>query len=288
MDRTIPPSLLAILSRFQERFPRQGSFRNFLLLVMGWILCGGRRTISRVIQASGEIRKGRGHSAFYRFFSRAAWEPDEIGLDLLRHLLTIAQPSKEPIVLIVDDTLAKKRGPKIYGAGMHHDGTASSYGRGPSGKRHVSFSYGHSWVVISAHFPLPWSPNRGISIPILFRLYRSKKLTPSEEYVKRTMLAREMLGLLHDAFPDQRFLILGDNEYACGTTVRDLPGNAAFVGPNAQGCRALRAPRLEDAEAARQEAGEGRQAPLARTNHIGSELPLAGGNCRDLRQEGVS
>jgi len=184
-----------------------------------------------VIQASGAVEEGRGHSAFYRFFSRASWNPDAIGIKLLGLVMFYAGLVQKVVNLLVDDSLAKKRGPHIFGAGMHHDAPASTYGRGPSGKRHVSFAFGHSWVVLSVHVPLPWNPNRGISLPILFRLYRPKKLTPVEHYVKRTELAREMIEFVLAAFPNRRFRILGDNEYACRTVVRDLPHNATFVGP---------------------------------------------------------
>mgnify|MGYP001079664668 CR=1 FL=1 len=233
MDSNIPLCLWSILSEFESCFSRPESFGNFLKLVLGWILCKGRHTISRVIQASGAVEEGRGHSAFYRFFSRSSWSPDLIGLKLLGLIVCIYSQLflGGTIFLIIDDTLMKKRGGRLFGAGMHHDGSASTYGRGPSGKPHKAFSFGHNWVVLSVFVPLPRLMGRGISIPILFRLYRPKKLTPVEHYRKRTVLAREMLDLLLKTFPERRFLLLGDNEYACRTVVRDLPDQMDFVGP---------------------------------------------------------
>jgi hypothetical protein len=133
---------------------------------------------------------------------------------------------------MVDDTLAAKSGPHIFGAGMHHDAGASTYGRGSRKGRVVSFAFGHNWVVLAIFLPLPWNRQRGLAIPVLFRLYRSKKLCPTREYRKRTVLAREMVDVLCSWLPEGRRLILtGDGEYACRTLVRELPTHLDFVGP---------------------------------------------------------
>jgi hypothetical protein len=58
-------------------------------------------------------------STFYRLFSEARWSRDALG----RVLFALVEPGLEagPIYLALDDTLARKRGPKVFGAGMHHD-----------------------------------------------------------------------------------------------------------------------------------------------------------------------
>ncbi|MGH6932575.1 MAG: hypothetical protein ACREEE_09100, partial [Dongiaceae bacterium] len=66
---------------------------------------------------------------------------------------------------------------------------------------HVSFSFGHSWVVLALWVPLPWNAERGIAVPILFRLYRPKKRCPEGKYRKRTELAAELLAILASWLP---------------------------------------------------------------------------------------
>ena len=100
----------------------------------------------------------------------------------------------ERIEAAVDDTLCHRTGPHLFGAGMHHDAATSTYGGG--GGRRTSFAFGHNWVVLSVHVPYPWNPDRGIAIPVLFRLYRAKKRCPQTHYRKRTVLAEEMLRIL--------------------------------------------------------------------------------------------
>jgi hypothetical protein len=71
-----------------------------------------------------------------------------------------------------------------------------------------------------------------MAIPIDFRLYRSKKQCPKEQYRKRTELAREMIEEINTWLPqDRTVILLGDTEYACCKVVHSLPERITFVGP---------------------------------------------------------
>lgn len=265
----IPSTVWPILLSFSSCFTAP-TFENFVVLATGWILCQGRHTVSRVIQAAGEAGRQKSHSAFYRFLSRASWDPNDLGRVLFRLFLPFL-----PTVITapLDDTLAHKSGPHFWGAGMYHDAGQSTYGRRSAGGRNIVLSFGHSWVVLSVWVPLPWNHNRGIAVPVLFGLYRSKKqfenqekkrpkkkqkakkrrarkrakkkarkkakkeakkqaqLQATREYRKRTELAVELIQTLASWIPDGRTLqIVGDMEYACRTVVRNLPEGVVFVG----------------------------------------------------------
>jgi hypothetical protein len=186
------------------------SFSNFCALAEGWILCLGRHSISRVIQfmPTGDTR----HTRFYDFFSRSHWEPDELSA-LLIPMVQKLIPQEMTVHAAVDDTLAYRSGAHIWGAGMHYDALRSNYGRGA--KRVVSLAFGHSWVIVSLLVPPPWSRARLLAIPVLFRLYRSKKTCPVDDYLKRSELAAELVELLCRWLPSNRRLrLLGDDEYA--------------------------------------------------------------------------
>jgi len=60
---------------------------HFAALVSGMILCQGRHTISRVIQAAGDLTGGKHHSAFYRFLAEGSWCADQVGQVLFTLLL---------------------------------------------------------------------------------------------------------------------------------------------------------------------------------------------------------
>jgi hypothetical protein len=222
-------SLQWLLVNFSPLFT-EPSFGNFVALASGWLLCTGRRTISRVIQVSdlGDEAR-RHHSSLYRFFSRAVWDSDRLGACVFQLVLELL-PADAGIVLTVDDTLCRKGGAHIWGGGMHHDALLSTYG-GVS-KALKLFSFGHNWVILNVCIPLPWNAKRAIAIPIGFRLYRSKKRCPPTQYRKRTELARELAEQAAARVPaERRITLVGDTEYACREVVRDLPERVKFVGP---------------------------------------------------------
>lgn len=237
---TIPQTVRGLLENFRACFTRPG-FESFVALITGWIICQGRHSISRVIQASGAVGANKHHSCLYRFLSHGRWTTDAVGEILFRLLLPFT-PTE--VTLILDDTLCHKSGPHIFGAAMHYDSHASTYGRGTTAGRKGFFAFGHNWVVAALWIPLPWNQARGLAIPILFRLYRSKKRCPESKYRKRTEIAAALIELVISWLPDGHQLhVVADSEYACRTIVRGLPDNVAFTGPMAMDAALYAQPR---------------------------------------------
>jgi hypothetical protein len=197
------------------------TFRSLCAQVVGWLFAP-RRTISGILVASG-LAGTRHHSAFYRVFSSAKWSLDELGL-LVARLVIECFCLQGTVFLAVDDTLARKRGTKIHGVGMHHDPLLSS--RKTSVK-----SRAHCWVVLAIVVPVPWA-KKVVALPILFRLYRSPKSLPQSKPsdsidAARTkpQLAVELLKLLAKALPGRKLHLLGDGAYGCKEVVCNLPAN---------------------------------------------------------------
>src|SRR5919108_1781319 len=164
-DLILPPTLAALLTAFAPCVQTR-SVVVFEWLVVGWIVCQGRHTVTEVALASGAIG-GRHISVFHRFFSRASWTLDALG-HVVFTLAVQWVPSEQPPVVLGDDTLARKGGQSIALASMHHDPLLSS--------AHKPFaSFGHVWVVLALWVPLPFGSGRGFALPVLFRLYVSTK-----------------------------------------------------------------------------------------------------------------
>src|ERR1017187_3072400 len=109
------PSLLVLLLPLAPVF-REEVFHTFCLMTGAWILCLGRRTISRVWETTGEAKK-RNHASAFRLFSEAAWNWDEVCRLLMVEILASLVPGIK-VWLVVDDTLCHKRGAK--GAGNNN------------------------------------------------------------------------------------------------------------------------------------------------------------------------
>jgi SRSO17 transposase len=106
LPETFMPLAAAVASCFTAP-----SYRTFRYLVAGWVQCQGRRTITGVALAAGVV--GWWHvSVFHRFFSRARWDVDALGKVVFRLALPCV-PADQPVVVLVDDTLARKAGKAI-------------------------------------------------------------------------------------------------------------------------------------------------------------------------------
>ncbi len=231
-EESIPATIVTLLACFEGGFSK-GSYTNFVTLTVGWIVCQGRHSVSRVLQAAGDLSSKKHHSTFYRFLSRGCWSADALG-EVVFHLVKGLLPSE--ITVLVDDTLCEKSGSHIFGGCMHFSAARSTYGRGTKEGRKKFFAFGHNWVVLAIWVPLPWNRKRGLALPVLFRLYRSKKRCTKGQYQKRTELAAQLVRIFASWLPVDRHLhVVGDGEYACETLVRDLPQNVLFTGPIVMG-----------------------------------------------------
>lgn len=227
MKQYIPSSFWVMFVKFEPVFTAP-TFENFLLLVMGWIICMGKRNISRVIQFSLLGFRQKHHSILYRFFARAVWPVEKLTPILLALVLPLI-PAGQLLYFLIDETLCRRSGPHIWGAGIHYDPLCSNRGR--QGKKKVTvFANGHSWVIVSLWVPYPWNPLYGIALPVAFRLYVPKKVALPGQYRKRTELAREIIDELEKMVPQERILVQAvDQEFACRTCLLGQPSRVVSL-----------------------------------------------------------
>lgn len=216
---SLVPSFIALVEPFGAAMQAR-SFSLFLTLLTGWVFAT-RRTITGMLAAAGVVGH-RHHAAFHRFFSAARWSLDELGLLLFSMITPLLAPG--PVQLTVDDTLARKRGLKVFGAGMHHDPQLST-------RKLAVLRWGHSWVVLAVVVRLPFCPQRVFSLPILVRLYLNQKAASRwrRTYKKRTELALELLQRLCKAHPDREFHALADSAYGGESVLGHLPSNCGLT-----------------------------------------------------------
>lgn len=215
-------SLLSLLETLQTAFTRPG-FANLTVLFVGWVLTNGSHAVTQAL-VSVEIPGRRHHEAFHLFFSRGTWIPDEVGRLLFAKVLEMLVPPEAAIRAAIDDTLANKKGPEIFGIGSHLDPVRST-------KSRRIFAFGHVWVVLTVVVSVPFS-QRLWSLPLLFRLYRNKKECKKNgaRYRKKTELARDMVAILASWAPGRRIEFAADSAYCNATVLKKLPKNVVFFG----------------------------------------------------------
>jgi DDE superfamily endonuclease len=238
-------SFLDLLQYFSGVFTAP-TFQTFLQICNGWVLSHRHRFITDIIFSGGNVAKGH-WARFHRFFSDAAWNLDTLNMCLAMLVVRILAPTGT-ILLAVDDTLCRKRGLTIFGAGMHHDPLISS-------KAKPLVSWGHDWVVLSILIVHPfWAPTKVFALPIAERLYknrqglakgknkkitsansttpsqrRAKKTKPPADHRTRPQLAVELLTLAASWFPERDLLVSGDSAYGGKSVLSKLPANVQLI-----------------------------------------------------------
>lgn len=213
-------TLLAALEVVRPAFTEPG-YRNLIVIFAGWVSTTGTHAVTQALVEKA-VPGRRHHEAFHRFFSRGTWSTDAVGRLLFERVCAMF-PDLEPRFAI-DDTLAPKKGPNVFGIGSHLDAVRST-------KRVRVFTFGHVWVMLCVIVPVPFS-SRPWALPILFRLYRNKKDCERKRhlYRKKTELAREMIDVLRGWFGQRRILIAFDSAYCNDTVMHDLPESVVVFG----------------------------------------------------------
>jgi len=115
----------------------------------------GRRTISGLLCASAQ--QFTGWSAAFRLFERERFDREAL-FDPARRAVGERQNPMEPLVVMMDDTLMRKRGRKVHGA---------SWRRDPLGPPFCSnFVWGQRFLQISAALPEEGGIGRARGVPI--------------------------------------------------------------------------------------------------------------------------
>lgn len=133
-------------------------------VLMGLVFGRGRRTVTAWLRAVGV---GHDFSDYYYFLQPLGRKSSELAERLLT-LLLVRLETGPRVLLAVDDSPTKRAGPKVQGAGIHHNPTP-----GPTDQK---FLYGHVWVTIALVLRHPlWQT---IALPLVGLLYVRAKDVP--------------------------------------------------------------------------------------------------------------
>ncbi len=174
-------------------------------ILTGWVLAPGRRTVTAMI-AAGDPEGRRCHDSYHRFFRAARWSTNALWKVLGLHMVIMLCPSG-PLPLDCDDTLYKKSGRKIEGAGTFRDAVRST-------RNKVVYATGLNLVVVTLRVSPPWG-GMPIGVPVGVRLHRKGGPTTTD-------LATEIMAELADWLPDRTFSLCADGAYAW-LAGRELP-----------------------------------------------------------------
>jgi hypothetical protein len=193
---TISSTWAVLVQQFFSVFTAPGA-EIFCRLMIGWILCTTRRTVTGILPFADPSAK-RAHDAYHRFLPDARWSMAELWR-LLAKILIQAFYRDGIITLALDDTLFHRSGRKVNGAGWWRDAVRSTH-------KTIAYAWGLNLVVLTLQIQPPWG-GEPLGLPINMRLHRKNGPTLIQ-------LAVQMINEVRQWFPQRAFRVVADGFYA--------------------------------------------------------------------------
>src|SRR5260370_920107 len=121
-----------------------------------------------------EAAPSRAHS----FFSGGRWNPDDLGIYGAKLVISLLVPDGEPVEALIDDTLFRRRGKRVWASSWFHDGSA----QGPA-----KTGFGNNWVVLAVRVRLPMV-SRPVAVPGMAKLVVKGTTSASRLWRARRMV----------------------------------------------------------------------------------------------------
>jgi len=203
---TLSPDIIQLMSIFTIGMTVP-TLTKMVVLMQGTILTSGRRTITAALRAMGLSDEPQ-FSKYHQVFNRAKWSPWVLSKLLLRLLVNQCLPAEGALVLLIDDTLERRRGPKIKYKGWFRDPIRST-------AKHVSTSLGIRWLCVALAVRVPWS-GRNWALPFMVVPTLSPAVSQKLGKKHRTLLdwAEYLVVKIRRWQPDRPLILVGDGAFA--------------------------------------------------------------------------
>ncbi len=204
--------IIQLLSVFSVAFTAP-TFAKVMVLIFGTILAPGRRTVTTALRMMG-LGTDRHFSKYHRVLNRDRWSPWVVSKVLLSLIILIFLPSGSPLLLVIDETLERRRGKQIKYKGWFRDPILST-------KKYVVTSLGLRWVCLAVLVPVPWS-QRPWALPFMTVLALGVKTSMKLNKQHRTLVqwAEFMIDKVRRWQPQREITLVGDGSYAAVALVQ--------------------------------------------------------------------
>lgn len=218
--QTLPPFILTHLMPFRTIFLTNKTFLTAALLLIGSLMCRGGRTICSILRVLG-LKGETTFAKYHHVLNRSQWNVLAGSKILLEQL---DQDQSEPLKIVIDGHLERRKGAKIAARGHYRDAVQSS-------KNYTVISSGLKWLSVMALKRFSWC-KRTLALPFL------TVLMPSEESNKKSGKRHKTLQdwtcqviiQIRRWFPKRKIILTADNEFATAEiAIRCSNQGIAFV-----------------------------------------------------------
>ncbi|MCL1909184.1 MAG: transposase [Holophagaceae bacterium] len=221
-----------LFSKARSAFAQGRTYQKARSLAFSAIAGLGRRTVSGMLCAGA--MQFEDWSGAYRLFERERIDRKALFAPVMQEALAGLDPDG-PLVVMMDDTLVRKRGKKVHGTAWKRDPLGPPF--------HTNFVWGQRFLQLSVALPDKGCPGRARSIPIDFihapSAAKPKKNAPEpewEEYsrqreaMKVSAVGASRLKELSIQMKDRKVLCALDGGFTNRTVFRGMPRNVALIG----------------------------------------------------------
>jgi DDE superfamily endonuclease len=238
-ERT-PPVLLAaflnIIAAWRPVFAQARSFRRAQRQALGFLVCLGRRTLSRIIWTNGGQQ--RSWSGEYFLYSRSPWDPQQLFTPILQQAMAYCPG---PLVgVAVDDTRLGKTGRSIPQVSYHRDPLSPPF--------HTNLMLGLRFLQASLLLPLHGTsasdaralPIRFESVPVVKKPGKRADDNARKQYQqerKQKNLSCHFVGMMKTLIelwnqtvgPEKILVLAGDGSFCNRTVLSGIPQGAHLI-----------------------------------------------------------
>jgi len=209
---TPPAEIIQLVSTFAVAFTAP-AFAKALVLLYGTILAPGRRTVAAALRASG-LPDAAHFTNYHRLLNRDQWSPWVLSKLLLALIVILCVPADAPLLLLIDETLERRRGRQIRYKGWFYDAVRTTAAK-------VATSLGIRWLCLAILVPVPWS-SRPWALPFMVVPALSAQIAERLHKPPRTLIdwAGLMLERVRRWQPERPILVVGDGSYAATILVQ--------------------------------------------------------------------
>lgn len=200
------PEIIKLLAVFAVAFTAP-TYAKVLVLIYGTILAPGRRTVTAALRAVG-LQDEAHFTNYHRVLNRDRWSPWVVSKLLLGLIIRVLLPAEAPLLLVIDETLERRRGKKIKQKGWFRDPVRST-------PRQVITALGLRWICLAILVPVPWS-QRMWALAFMTVLALGEQTSARLDKRHRTLVAwaEHMIDKVRGWQPERELTLVGDGTYA--------------------------------------------------------------------------
>jgi len=225
-----------LFDKTKPAFAQERTFERARTLAMSSLVGLGRRTVSGMLCASAQ--QFSDWSAAYRLFERQRFDTNALFAPVRREVVARLSP-EEPLVVMMDDTLMRKRGRKVHGTGWKRDPLGPAFCK--------NFVWGQRFLQVSAALPDPSLAGLARGIPIDMTHAPSpakpgkraseearKEYRAQQQAMKVSSVGAARLTELREQLDQddvgRRLIVSVDGGFTNRTVFRNLPRNTVAIG----------------------------------------------------------